>query len=501
MIVTTCWNRSISADPTTVSADGQATTTITVLQHACPSLAYGQLIGTVSVSGTDNKLSLQQGLVTFGGGSESTPLVTTLSSDVGETKQVVVTLAPETQPNLIVGQVSVPVTFVGQSPSPATSQLVFGLANGVADGVSPVKVTVILDDDQGNPVKNFPVKLGASNGALLDPPFGSTDSEGNFVSQLTSSNPGTVTVSMQLAPLLSKPIDFIAACSNWVEANTNASPAQLQSIFGTGGSDIWAVGQAKTVLHFDGASWQSESTGSAPTTKTYFGVWAADTAHAWAVGTGLISTFVDGTWQESVVAPTYFGVWGLDASHVWIVGASGSILFWDGANLFEQNSPILNDVNVNAISIGGADPSDVWVGTRDSSNVGSILFWDGEGWTTQFSGGQFTGVRGIVALSPSDVWAVGDNGMTLHFDGSAWGPFSSGTAQNLNAVWGTDTDHVWAVGNDSTILFWNGFSWVDQSPAFAGADLLGVWGIDSAHVAAVGALGADLAQLSCSSGT
>ena len=506
VIATNCWNRSIAANPMTVPADGHSFTTITVLQQACPSLAYGQLIANVSVVGTDDNLSVDQGLLSFGGDVPPQPLFTTLSSDIAEIKQVNVTLTTESQPDFIVAQLSLPVMFIGQAPSAATSQLIIEAPDGgttaLADGVSSAKVTVILKGSSGGPIANFPVLLNVDNGATLSPQNGITDEDGIFVSSLTSNTPGLTTVMMQTAPSLSQQIEFVAACTTWNEAsfNTGAQP-QMQSVFGTSGSDIWAVGQDKAVLHYDGEVWESQNTGGATATKTYFGVWAADASHVWAVGEGLISVLDGETWQETTSLPTYFGVWGVDTDDAWIVGSSGTILFWNSGNFYEQSGTgIQGNPNINATCIGGTDSANIWVGTRDSSNQGLILWWNGEFWTTQFSGGQFTGVRSIIAISPSDVWAVGDSGMTLHYDGNEWAVVATDTTQNLNAVWATDTDHVWAVGNDSTILFWNGSSWSDESTTFAAADLLGVWALDSDDVVAVGALGADAALLSCPAG-
>lgn len=37
--------------------------------------------------------------------------------------------------------------------------------------------------------------------------------------------------------------------------------------------------------------------------------------------------------------------------------------------------------------------------------------------------------------SASDVFAVGDNGTVLHYDGHDWSPMDSGTTANLLAIW------------------------------------------------------------------
>ena len=39
--------------------------------------------------------------------------------------------------------------------------------------------------------------------------------------------------------------------------------------------------------------------------------------------------------------------------------------------------------------------------------------------------------------SGSDVFAVGNGGTILHYDGSAWSAMTSGTTFALNGVWGS----------------------------------------------------------------
>lgn len=43
-----------------------------------------------------------------------------------------------------------------------------------------------------------------------------------------------------------------------------------------------------------------------------------------------------------------------------------------------------------------------------------------------------------------------------------WGFQSSVTPYQLNGVWGTDASNVWAVGQSGTIVRWNGTAWAAQ---------------------------------------
>ncbi|MGV3626045.1 MAG: hypothetical protein ACO1OB_34870 [Archangium sp.] len=65
-------------------------------------------------------------------------------------------------------------------------------------------------------------------------------------------------------------------------------------------------------------------------------------------------------------------------------------------------------------------------------------------------------LQSIHGLSPTDVWAVGNNGTALHFDGANWSKQATGTSNDLKSVWAASSNDVWVVGSGSTVLRWNG---------------------------------------------
>lgn len=118
-------------------------------------------------------------------------------------------------------------------------------------------------------------------------------------------------------------------------------------------------------------------------------------------------------------------------------------------------------------------------------------------------------LQGMVALSPSNIWAVGyfynsgpgyDNTLIEHWDGSSWSVFGSpnvGSYGNLlYAVSAASPNDVWAVGrygatggNRTLIEHWNGTAWSVVSSPNAGSGhngLNGVAAISTDDVWAVG---------------
>lgn len=69
-------------------------------------------------------------------------------------------------------------------------------------------------------------------------------------------------------------------------------------------------------------------------------------------------------------------------------------------------------------------------------------------------------LRGVWGSSAGDVFAVGDNGTILHYDGSSWTVMDHpGPKWVLNDVWGAAGNDVYAVGDLGLILHYDGVSW------------------------------------------
>lgn len=88
-------------------------------------------------------------------------------------------------------------------------------------------------------------------------------------------------------------------------------------------------------------------------------------------------------------------------------------------------------------------------------------------------------MRAIWGSSASDIWAGGDEGLLLHYDGASWSSVPSGTTDPLVALWGTAPDDIWAVsdaGPDEvavrsyarTILHYDGRAWMSVWHGAAG---------------------------------
>jgi hypothetical protein len=96
--------------------------------------------------------------------------------------------------------------------------------------------------------------------------------------------------------------------------------------------------------------------------------------------------------------------------------------------------------------------------------------------------------RAIHGAARNDVWLVGDDGCTAHFDGKSWSSVSSGTTEDLHGVATCGGKEAWAVGDKGTLLRWDGTTW-HSTDSGTGQDLLGIAGCGSGAIWAVGGAG------------
>ena len=135
-------------------------------------------------------------------------------------------------------------------------------------------------------------------------------------------------------------------------------------------------------------------------------------------------------------------------------------------------------------AVAALDSSHVWA----AGEAGLMLFYNGVSWAEQPLPSPGT-VNGLSALDSSHVWAVGEGGKVFFFDGRRWSGDTPLPGRSLQSVFALDAEHVWAAGARGTILAWDGRAWLDQS--VGGPDTLrGVGALDAEHVWAAGDRGA-----------
>ncbi|MFM2165844.1 MAG: hypothetical protein RIS79_215 [Verrucomicrobiota bacterium] len=134
---------------------------------------------------------------------------------------------------------------------------------------------------------------------------------------------------------------------------------------------------------------------------------------------------------------------------------------------------------------GGSNATPLQVDFTLSGSAVNGTDYDSIGWWLPQSSGSTENLRAIWAANATNLWAVGDNGTILKGDGTNWTAQTSGTTEHLRAVCGSSATSVWAVGDNGTILFFNGTNWAAQTSGTTNA-LRGVWGSSGTNVFTVG---------------
>jgi regulation of enolase protein 1 (concanavalin A-like superfamily) len=130
--------------------------------------------------------------------------------------------------------------------------------------------------------------------------------------------------------------------------------------------------------------------------------------------------------------------------------------------------------------VWGLDASNIWA----VGDGGVILKWNGTAWSAQTSG-ITTNLLRVWGVDANNVWAVGNGGVIRKWNGTTWAAQTSGTASTLRSVWGTAANNVWAVGDSGVILKWNGTAWAAQTSGTT-STLNAVWVADATNVWVVG---------------
>ena len=98
------------------------------------------------------------------------------------------------------------------------------------------------------------------------------------------------------------------------------------------------------------------------------------------------------------------------------------------------------------------------------------------------AGSRDLGLAAVWGTAADDVFAVGQRGAALHFDGFAWQSIESGTQQDLYGVWGNPEGDIRVVGSGGTLIKLGG----GQEAADVTQPLRAIWGAAGNDIWAVG---------------
>lgn len=288
----------------------------------------------------------------------------------------------------------------------------------------------------------------------------------------------------------------------WCSEGPAGNTAALRAVWGTSLNNIFAVGDSGTLLHYDGTDWRSEPNPADPASgspQILRGVGGPKTGTPISVVTGDAGTVMTstGTWGKVNVntAESFNAVGGQNATNLYAIGNKGQVRRRksDGS-WFTPPTPAFTtappSVDLFAITpLSGGNNRSLLVGAN-----GFCTFVDLAGLLSdqmQFSNQNCqAGSKALYGawFGANLGFVVGDQGFIASYNGSNFTAVAASPTQKpLRAVWGGADTLVYAVGDGGTILKYDGMWKSDTSPTTQ--DLYGIWGLPNGHFFAVGAGG------------
>ena len=160
-------------------------------------------------------------------------------------------------------------------------------------------------------------------------------------------------------------------------------------------------------------------------------------------------------------------LWAAESNHLVAAGDGGEVLHLRGEEIVRRGIP--GGLTVHAL--WGSSARNILA----ACDGAAIAHFDGDSWDIVHRGQSDLPLLSIYGFGPHDVFAVGDSGYALRYDGLMWHELQTGVRQELYALWGQDGRHLLAVGGGGLVLRFDGKRW-RQFTAGTHQDLYAVHG-------------------------
>jgi hypothetical protein len=167
-------------------------------------------------------------------------------------------------------------------------------------------------------------------------------------------------------------------------------------------------------------------------------------------------------WQQELSATPIRAIWGSRPDALYVNGGAGYVTRYDGTRSYVV--PTVEGTTVLALC--GSAENDVFAAAGTD-----ILHFDGSTWSSVYQGGG--ALVDIWESASDDVFAVGSDGLIVHFDGSRWQVQDSGTTRPLTSIQGSSSTNVFVHANlinqDYSVLRYDGTKWSRASTNAGGS--------------------------------
>jgi hypothetical protein len=295
------------------------------------------------------------------------------------------------------------------------------------------------------------------------------------------------------------PVEVIIKDQETPYWKTKNSPSfnHLNAVWGTSQSNVIAVGNYGTAIHYDGQIWSLMKTG---TTDNLYDVWGNSKNNYYAVGSSGTILHYDGFgWQRmpSSISVDLLAIDGLSSDSIYAGGVGQDIFHFDG---FQWEKAVMNhDLGY----LSGNTLSDMWTYTENAligvGYSGKNLF-ENDPVMLQMANNEIKITASNQTSLPNEkhtaIWGISeDNYFVSGYAESSFQytgiVYQTGIEKtyNLNArimdLWGTTNNEVYAVGDVGSIFLFNGKQWLKETSGTE-STLNGIWGLRDSIIIAVG---------------
>ncbi len=257
------------------------------------------------------------------------------------------------------------------------------------------------------------------------------------------------------------------------EGGRIAGPVSLSAIYGTGPSDIYAVGQrfqtnpnpppnfldSSLIIHFDGSQWSEVQLPRRG--RQLVGITATSSLTLWAGGTyGSLYRYAGSSWRFYQTDTLFwFSEFDADQNDHFALAYTPSPLIQSPSRYFLLRwiEPVWEIVDSFSVSPGYV----ARFGNVDLSNIGGALYSAGDGvfkknsssWLKVLDSWPYP-IYGLDGTRAEQVFAVGESASIYHFNGVDWNKYQQFFRDGVycSAVWCTE-EEVFVVGTDGNRTF------------------------------------------------
>jgi len=273
--------------------------------------------------------------------------------------------------------------------------------------------------------------------------------------------------------------------------------ASVSALRGTGATNMYALANSSAagLVKWDGSKWNAQIDWPNKNNSGANGLWVAGpsdvfvTVYDYNQSKPFVYRFNGSSYTSMGPTPgsgeNFYRMWGVGGNPVFM-GSSQGIWRYDGTSWTKDTGPT---VGKSLSQVWGTAPNDVWAA---SSN--ELYHFDGTSWTlaTVDNGVTVSSIQGLGGGKGPEVYMPSSaaNGRILRYAGGNCSPkcWTSTDVPNVGtyfrAIWGPANDDLWAVGNNGVIFHYDGTTWTRSpysKPNVTTGTLYGAYGTTGAQ--------------------